>query len=111
MNIIEQENLQQGSTDWQLTRIRLDKNDGYRSPSIEGYCSRQSVKAGESLDIFVSATPASRFQLEIFRTGYYGGCGARLMATLGPFEGKEQPVPAIGAARAQRCAGKASHRQ
>ncbi len=103
MNVIEQENQQQGAKDWQLTRIRLDKNDGFRSPSIEGYCSRQSLKAGEALDIFVSATPAARFQIEVFRTGYYGGRGARLMATLGPFEGKAQTVPKVGAARLREC--------
>ena len=103
MNLIQEENLQQGSTDWQLTRIRLDKNDGFRSPSIEGYCSRQSLKAGETLDIFVSSRPASRFKLEIFRTGYYQGRGARLMATLGPFEGKEQHVPEVGPARLREC--------
>ena len=103
MNIIERENQQQGSTDWQLTRIRLDKNDGFRSPSIEGYCSRQSLKAGEALDIFVSCKPAARFQLEVFRTGYYAGRGARLMATLGPFDGKEQAVPQVGAARLREC--------
>jgi hypothetical protein len=53
---------------------------------IEGYCSRQSVKAGESLDIFVSTQPSARFKIEIFRTGYYGGKGARLMTELGPFD-------------------------
>ena len=103
MNIIEQENQHPGSTDWQLTRIRLDKNDGFRSPSIEGYCSRQSLKAGEALDIFVSSKPAARFQIEVFRTGYYGGRGARLMATLGPFDGEEQPVPEVGPARLREC--------
>ncbi len=103
MNIIQQENQHEGSADWQLTRVRLDKNDGFRSPFIEGYCSRQSLKAGEALDIFVSTRPASRFQLEVFRTGYYGGRGARKVATLGPFDGKEQPVPEVGHARLREC--------
>ena len=103
MNIIKKENQQPGSTDWQLTRVRLDKNDGFRSPGIEGYCSRQSLKAGEALDIFVSTKPAARFHIEVFRTGYYAGRGARLMATLGPFDGKEQPVPQVGPARLREC--------
>lgn len=103
MSLIAQENAKPGSTDWQLTRMRLDKNAGFRSPFIEGYCSRQSVKAGESLDIFVSTNPAARFKIEIFRTGYYGGRGARLMKELGPFEGKEQPVPASGENRLREC--------
>ncbi len=103
MNMITTENAREGSRDWQLTRMRLDKAEGFRSPLIEGYCSRQSVKAGESLDIFVSTKPTARFKIEIFRTGYYGGRGARLMTELGPFEGKEQPVPEIGVKRLREC--------
>ena len=93
MNLITTENAREGSRDWQLTRMKLDKAEGFRSPVIEGYCSRQSVKAEESLDIFVSTKPTARFKIEIFRTGYYGGRGARLMTTLGPFDGQVQPVP------------------
>ena len=103
MNLITKENAREGSRDWQLTRMKLDKAEGFRSPVIEGYCSRQSVKAGESLDIFVSTKPAARFKIEIFRTGYYDGHGARLMTELGPFEGKEQPVPEIGVKRLREC--------
>lgn len=103
MNPIQKENSLPGATDWQLTRVRLDKNDGVRSPLIEGYCSRQSVKAGEKLDLFVSTKPAARFKIEIFRTGYYGGRGARLMTELGPFAGHEQPVPPIGQRRLREC--------
>jgi hypothetical protein len=92
-NLIAQENAKSGSLDWQLTRVRLDKTAGFRAPDIEGYCSQRSVKAGEKLDLFVSTKGAKRFQVEIFRTGYYGGRGARLMTTLGPFDGRDQPVP------------------
>ncbi|MFT5470744.1 MAG: hypothetical protein ACI8UO_005875, partial [Verrucomicrobiales bacterium] len=87
------ENAKEGSLDWQLTRVRLDKRDGHRCPWIEGYSSKQSVGAGESLDVFVSTAPVADFKIEIFRTGYYGGRGARLIDTLGPFTGKTQPTP------------------
>ncbi len=70
LNPIQKENALPGSDDWQLTRVRLDKIDGFRSPWIEGYCSKQSVAAGESLDIMVSTDPPQRFQIEIFRSGY-----------------------------------------
>lgn len=103
MNLIAQENARPGSTDWQLTRLRMDRADGVRTSFIEGYCSRQSVSAGEALDLFVSTRPSSRFKLEIFRTGYYGGKGARLMAELGPFEGVEQPMPETGPRRLREC--------
>lgn len=103
MNPIEAENRREGARDWQLTRVRLDKVGGFRSPAIEGYCSRQSVAAGESVDLMVSAKPAARFTIEIFRTGYYDGRGARLMTTLGPFDGKPQPGPSIGERRLREC--------
>lgn len=102
MNVIQQENACEGSNDWQLTRMRLD-GSGYRSPVIEGYCSRQSVKAGEALDVFVSTRPAAKFKIEIFRTGFYGGRGARKLDELGPFDGKEQPTPGIGEKRLREC--------
>ena len=102
-DVIRAENAKPGAKDWQLTRVRLDKAGGFRSPFIEGYCSRQSVEAGESLDIMVSTNPPGRFQIEIFRMGYYGGCGARLMQTLGPFPGRVQPDPEIGPRRLREC--------
>lgn len=101
--LIKTENERPGALDWQLTRVRLDKTNGFRSPWIEGYCSRQSVEAGDTLDIMVSTAPARKFTIEIFRMGYYGGRGARLMNTLGPFEGKAQPVPPVGENRLREC--------
>ncbi|MEQ1853838.1 MAG: N,N-dimethylformamidase beta subunit family domain-containing protein, partial [Chthoniobacteraceae bacterium] len=101
--IIAAENARPGSDDWQLTRVRLDKQAGFRAPDIEGYCSRQSVKAGEKIDIFVSTKQPARFRIEIFRTGYYGGKGARLMAQYGPFDGAPQPVPPVGVKRLREC--------
>ncbi|HND54606.1 MAG TPA: hypothetical protein PLV92_19475, partial [Pirellulaceae bacterium] len=95
-NLIREINARPGSTDWQLTRVRLDKNLGFRSPAIEGYCSRQSVAAGETLDIFVSTDPPTPFTLEIFRTGYYGGRGATLMMKAGPFQGVKRETPQPG---------------
>jgi len=92
-NLIAAENARPGSTDWQLTRVRLDSRGGFRAADIEGYCSAQSVAAGEVLDFFVSAKLEGEFTLEIFRTGYYDGCGARLMKTLGPLPVGPQPVP------------------
>jgi hypothetical protein len=102
-NLIAEENRKAGSTDWQLTRVRIDKPTGYRSPWIEGYCSHQSVEAGDRLEFMVSTDPAARFQIEIFRTGYYGGRGARLMTTLGPIAGKSQPTPPVGEKRLREC--------
>lgn len=106
-NIITQENSREGALDWQLTRVQLD-SEGIRSSLIEGYCSRQSVQAGEELQVMVSTNPAARFEVEIFRMGYYGGRGARLMKSLGPFEGKVQPDAPIGDNRLRECQWEAS---
>jgi hypothetical protein len=66
------------------------------------------VLAGEPLDIMVSTDPPEKFKIEIFRTGYYGGRGARLMKTLGPLQGTAQPIPPIGEKRLRECRWKAS---
>jgi hypothetical protein len=99
-DIIGAENAREGARDWQLTRVRVEtegrRQKRYRSKWIEGYCSKQSVAAGESIQIMVSTDPPMPFRIEIFRTGYYGGRGARLMTELGPFEGKAQATPEPG---------------
>ena len=107
-DLIRRENALPGARDWQLTRVKLDESTGVRTSLIEGYCSRQSVAAGESLDIMVSTQPARPFKIEIFRAGYYGGRGARLMKALGPFDGQPQPVPEIGPKNLHECRWKPS---
>ena len=101
--LIVEENSRPGARDWQLTRVRVDGRPGWRSTAIEGYCSRQSVAAGETLDIFVSTDPPVPFTIEIFRTGWYGGRGARLMTTLGPFAGRTQETPRPGEKNLHEC--------
>jgi hypothetical protein len=96
------ENRRSGALDWQLTRVRADR-DGFRSAWIEGYCSKQSVKAGEAIDIMVSTNPPVRYEIEIFRMGYYGGRGARAMTRLGPFAGKVQVDPTPGEKNLHEC--------
>lgn len=101
-NMIESENLKAGSRDWQLTRVRPDAG-GYRSSLIEGYCSKQSVAAGESIDIMVSTNPSSPYKIEFFRMGYYQGRGARLMKTVENLQGTAQPVPEPGEKDLHEC--------
>src|SRR4051794_10394535 len=97
--LIRRENGKSGALDWQLTRVRLDKRPGFRTQDIEGYCSHQSIESGETLRVMVSAQPACRFTMDVFRMGYYGGRGARLMRTVGPLEAKPQPLPDVGPER------------
>lgn len=101
-NPIVLENKKKGTTDWQLTRVRPDK-DLHRTPFIEGYCSKQSVLAGETLDVMISTFPHQSYKIDLYRTGYYGGTGARHLQTLGPFEGKQQPTPSPGDKNIHEC--------
>src|SRR5258706_7881537 len=101
-DLIRKENSKSGA-DWQLTNVKLDGRNQFRTRLIEGYCSRQSIEAGETMQIMVSTNPPGKFEIEIFRMGYYGGRGARRVAQLGPFEGKTQPEPPIAARRLREC--------
>lgn len=98
--LIEAENNKKGTTDWQLAFVRTRD---FRSELIEGYCSRTSVQAGDSLDIFVSVYPATNVSIDIFRIGYYGGTGGRFITRLGPFPVELQPTPPVGEHRLREC--------
>ncbi len=101
--VIRAENARPGTRDWMLTNARIDPETKYRCPWIEGYCSRASVRAGESITFHVSTNPASPFTIELFRLGHYGGAGGRLVKRLGPFKGAVQPDPPIGDKRVRDC--------
>ncbi|HEY4154978.1 MAG TPA: N,N-dimethylformamidase beta subunit family domain-containing protein, partial [Puia sp.] len=93
-NKITAENRLPGTTDW-LIQVKFDTcalpDHRYcRRPQIEGYCSQTSVKSGDSLNLYVSTNPASRFTIDIYRMGYYQGKGANLKKSIGPLQGKEQ---------------------
>src|SRR5437899_2150470 len=83
-DLIRRENEKPGTRDWLLTNTRIDPPTRYRCPWIEGYCSRTSVRAGESIGFNVSTNPPSPFTLDIYRMGYYGGAGGRHISRLGP---------------------------
>jgi hypothetical protein len=106
-SVIAEENAKPGTRDWLLTKTRVDPATKYRCPWIEGYASAASVRAGDIVRFFVSTNPPSKFTLKIYRTGFYGGAGARLVAELGPFDGETQADPPVGEKRLRDCAWKA----
>ncbi len=101
---ILRENEAPGRRDWMTTNVRVDPKTKYRSPWIEGYASRTSVRPGESIGLHVSTNPASPFVVDVYRMGYHQGLGGRHMARLGPFPGRVQPDPAVGEMRLRECA-------
>ncbi len=98
--VIAAENRKPGTTDWQLTFVRTQN---HRSEMIEGYCSHTSVRPGGTIDVFLSAKPATDVTIDLYRIGYYGGKGGRHMARLGPFPVTPQPTPPVGANRLREC--------
>ena len=102
-DLVREENAKPGTSDWILTNTRVDPNTRYRSPWIEGYCSRTSVRSGETIEFKVSTNPASSFVIDCYRMGYYGGKGGRHLERFGPFQGSPQPDPPVGEERLREC--------
>ncbi len=102
-DLIRAENDKPGTRDWMASNVRVDPATKYRSPWIEGFASKTSVRPGESIDLHVSTNPASPFVIDVYRMGYYQGHGARHMLRLGPFDGSVQPDPPIGEMRLREC--------
>ena len=80
MSVIQEENRQSGTTEWQLENpvTLADRDDQFRTAIIEGYASLTSVNKGETITFHVSSTQ-SQCDLKIYRMGYYNGNGGRLM--------------------------------
>lgn len=49
--------------------------------AIEAYATQPSIVAGDALALCVSTRPAARYRTRVFRLGWYGGAGGRLVAT------------------------------
>ena len=93
-NLITTENARPGTDRWRLRTAPSDQ--------INGYASATSIAAGETIRFYVS-TPDPTFDLEIFRTGWYGGLGGRRMTEAVTLRGGAQPVPAPDADGLIRC--------
>jgi Abnormal spindle-like microcephaly-assoc'd, ASPM-SPD-2-Hydin len=85
-NAIQIENAQPGTPSWNDFAAIATQD------AINGYGSKISVNHGDSIDLYVTTTAAT-FTIDIFRTGWYGGVGARLVAPLGSFPGVHQAIP------------------
>jgi hypothetical protein len=84
-NPIKKENQKPGTTDWQLTNPADNRQ-------IEGYASLTSVPRHGVIDLFVNTMDAN-YSLSVYRMGWYGGTGGRLV--LGPItlQGVAQVTP------------------
>jgi hypothetical protein len=109
--LIRAENQKPGTRDWLLANVEPvevaaggDPDERFRRrKAVEGYCSHASIRAGETLTVFVSTDPASRYKADFYRLGYYGGDGGRHVLSVGPKEGVPQPTPADGPKQLIEC--------
>ncbi len=67
----------------------VGKNDSY----IQGFADPFSVNVGGSINFKISSA-ASSYSIDIYRMGYYGGDGARLIASISPSISVSQNQPA-----------------
>jgi hypothetical protein len=72
------------SSEWDIS--------GMGDPSIQGFATEFSVGDGEDV-VFKVKTDALDYRLDIYRMGYYGGLGARKVATLAPSAPLPQTQP------------------
>ena len=81
------ENSREGSGGW------ADSLSG--STTVEGYTSEVSVLPGETVHFHVASERTGPYTVDVYRLGWYGGLGARLVASFG---GTAQPQPRSSAA-------------
>jgi F5/8 type C domain len=86
------ENGKPGTTDWKLTNPRCESCTPDSIP-IQGYASRTSVNQGEPIDFFVRTAVPGAYTMKIFRIGWYGGAGGRLVGALKPDGTLQLPQP------------------
>lgn len=87
-NAIVLENQQTGTTAWQIGNIATNNE-------IAGYGDAKSVNKGQALNLKVSLAQAGQYSIDVYRLGYYGGAGGRLMSNVTGLNGVTQAAPTI----------------
>jgi hypothetical protein len=68
-NAIQQENAQPGVQSW----------NGPSTSLVEMYASQIGILPGAQIDVHVNTRPTARYRISVYRLGWYGGAGGRLM--------------------------------
>lgn len=85
-NPIVCENALPGTTDWRLSGPISTDTDA----QIQGFASATSVDTGSSIDLLVTVAGSADWNLEIYRMGWYGGDGGRLLHSASGLTGVAQ---------------------
>jgi hypothetical protein len=112
-NKIVEENKQPGTTQWDSPELRQAIKPGEPelfaansdpggeqkaallwsdTQAIKGYANKASINHGEAINLHVSTTQPS-YTIEIYRFGWYGGTGARLITTTSSLVGRNYGIP------------------
>ena len=87
-HLISEENQRPGDKGWPLDLEGAD-------PAFGAYARPLSLAAGERLDVQASVTSDTQVSWKIYRLGWYGGMGGRLLAQSDPATLSPQPAPAV----------------
>ena len=72
-NPVVQENCFPGTADWNIEPV---------PEAVSAYATERTIDNGGSLGVKINATASTTADIEIFRSGHYGGAGARLFSTI-----------------------------
>ncbi len=89
-NEIVLENQKTGTSDWQVFDPTLAINN-----EIAGYGDASSINKGQSLNLKVSLAQAGKYNIDVYRLGYYNGAGGRLISSATGLNGVTQAAPTI----------------
>ena len=78
---------------------------GQADTSLQGFTTDISVNVGQTVSFKVTDTTLDSYHIDIYRIGYYGGDGARLITTISSPTITNQPAPIRNAATGEVDAG------
>jgi hypothetical protein len=85
-NAIVVENQKTGTTAWQISNLASNNE-------IAGYGDATSINKGQALNLKISLAQAGQYRLDVYRLGYYGGTGGRLVTSVTGLNGVVQAGP------------------
>jgi post-segregation antitoxin (ccd killing protein) len=87
-NAIVVENEKTGTTAWQISNLASNNE-------IAGYGDATSINKGQALNLKISLAQSGQYSIDVYRLGYYGGTGGRLITSVTGLNGVVQASPTI----------------
>jgi Domain of unknown function (DUF4082) len=86
-NPIVLENQKPGTTAWEIP------STSQATTQIAGYGDATSINKGQAINLKISLEQAGQYQIDVYRLGYYGGTGGRLVTSVTGLNGVVQGDP------------------